>query len=33
VKKPDGSLVQQPLGTYRLEADDVVMMLSLGPVG
>ena len=28
VKKPDGSLVQHPEATYRLEANDVVMMLS-----
>ena len=28
VRKPDGSLVQQPPPTYRLEADDTVMMLS-----
>ncbi len=31
VKKADGSLIQQPPTTYRLEANDVVMMLSLGP--
>jgi voltage-gated potassium channel len=30
VKKPDGSLLQHPEGTYRLEADDVVIMLSHG---
>ena len=30
VKKPDGSLVQHPPGTYRLEASDVVVMLSHG---
>ena len=30
VKKPDGSLVQHPPGTHRLEAGDVVMMLSHG---
>jgi voltage-gated potassium channel len=30
VRKPDGSLVQHPPGSYRLEADDVVMMLSRG---
>jgi voltage-gated potassium channel len=28
IKKPDGSLVQHPSATYRLEANDVVMMLS-----
>jgi voltage-gated potassium channel len=28
VKKPDGTLLQHPPGTYRLEADDIVMMLS-----
>ncbi|MCE0523081.1 MAG: NAD-binding protein [Methylacidiphilales bacterium] len=30
VKKPDGSLVQHPPGTYRLEANDIVTMLSHG---
>ena len=30
VKKPDGSLVQHPPGTHRLEANDVVVMLSHG---
>ena len=30
VKKPDGSLMQHPPGTYRLEAGDVVVMLSHG---
>ena len=30
VKKPDGSLLQHPPGTYRLEASDVVVMLSHG---
>ncbi len=30
VKKPDGSLVQHPRGTYRLEASDTVVMLSHG---
>ena len=30
VKKPDGSLVQHPDGNYRLEANDVVVMLSHG---
>ena len=30
VKKPDGSLLQHPDGTYRLEASDVVVMLSHG---
>jgi len=30
VKKPDGSLVQHPPGTHRLEASDVVVMLSHG---
>ena len=28
IKKPDGSLVQHPDNAYRLEANDVVMMLS-----
>jgi voltage-gated potassium channel len=28
IKKPDGSLVQHPESTYRLEANDIVMMLS-----
>ncbi len=28
IKKPDGSLIQHPENTYRLEANDVVMMLS-----
>jgi voltage-gated potassium channel len=28
IKKPDGSLVQHPNSSYRLEANDVVMMLS-----
>ncbi len=28
VKKPDGTLLQHPPGAYRLEAGDVVMMLS-----
>jgi voltage-gated potassium channel len=28
IKKPDGSLVQHPESSYRLEANDVVMMLS-----
>src|SRR5271163_2764019 len=30
IKKPDGSLLQHPPGTYRLEANDVVIMLSHG---
>ena len=30
VKKPDGSMMQHPPGTYRLEANDVVVMLSHG---
>ncbi len=30
VKKPDGSLIQHPAGTYRLEGHDVVVMLSHG---
>jgi voltage-gated potassium channel len=30
IKKPDGTLVQHPPGTYRLEANDVVTMLSHG---
>jgi voltage-gated potassium channel len=30
VKKPDGTLLQHPEGTYRLEANDVVVMLSHG---
>jgi voltage-gated potassium channel len=30
VKKTDGSLLQHPSGTYRLEANDVVIMLSHG---
>ena len=30
VKKPDGTLLQHPPGTYRLEASDVVVMLSHG---
>jgi len=30
VKKPDGTLVQHPPGTYRLEASDVVTMVSHG---
>ena len=30
VKKPDGSIVQHPRGTYRLEASDTVVMLSHG---
>ncbi|HEY0256801.1 MAG TPA: NAD-binding protein, partial [Candidatus Methylacidiphilales bacterium] len=30
IKKPDGSLVQHPPGSYRLEANDIVMMLSHG---
>jgi len=30
VKKPDGSLIQHPSGTYRLEAGDIVVMLSHG---
>ena len=30
VKKPDGSLVQHPEGNHRLEAGDVVVMLSHG---
>jgi voltage-gated potassium channel len=30
VKKPDGTLQQHPPGTYRLEAGDVVVMLSHG---
>ena len=30
VKKPDGSLLQHPPGTYRMEAGDVVVMLSHG---
>jgi voltage-gated potassium channel len=28
IKKPDGTLVQHPDGAYRLEAHDIVMMLS-----
>jgi len=32
VKKPDGSLHQHPDGAYRLEANDVVIMLSHGAV-
>lgn len=30
IKKPDGSLVQHPRGTYRLEARDIIVMLSHG---
>jgi len=30
VKKPDGTLLQHPPGSYRLEANDVVTMLSHG---
>ena len=30
IKKPDGSLVQHPRGTHRLEASDTVVMLSHG---
>jgi len=30
IKKPDGTLLQHPAGTYRLEANDVVTMLSHG---
>jgi len=30
VKKPDGTLLQHPPGTYRLEANDVVTLLSHG---
>jgi voltage-gated potassium channel len=30
IKKPDGSLVQHPEGTHRLEANDVVVLLSHG---
>jgi voltage-gated potassium channel len=30
VKRPDGSLIQHPEGTYRLEAGDIVVMLSHG---
>jgi voltage-gated potassium channel len=30
VKKPDGSLIQHPPATHRLEANDVVVMLSHG---
>jgi voltage-gated potassium channel len=30
VKKPDGTLLQHPPGTYRLEASDIVVMLSHG---
>jgi voltage-gated potassium channel len=30
VKRPDGSLIQHPPGTHRLEAHDVVVMLSHG---
>jgi Trk K+ transport system NAD-binding subunit len=30
VKKPDGTLVQHPRGTLRLEAQDTVVMLSHG---
>lgn len=30
IKKPDGSLLQHPPGTYRLEAGDIVTMLSHG---
>ncbi len=32
VKKPDGTLMQHPPGSYRLEASDVVIMLSHGRV-
>ncbi len=32
VKKPDDSLVQHPPGTYRVEAGDIVVMLSHGKV-
>lgn len=31
VRRPDGTLVQHPESSYRLEANDVVMMLSHGP--
>jgi voltage-gated potassium channel len=30
IKKPDGSLIQHPTGTHRLEASDTVVMLSHG---
>jgi len=30
IKKPDGSLIQHPPGTYRVEAEDVVVLLSHG---
>lgn len=30
IKKPDGTVVQHPPGSYRLEAHDVVLMLSRG---
>jgi len=30
IRKPDGSLIQHPPATYRLEANDTVMMLSRG---
>ena len=30
IRKPDGTLLQHPAGTYRLEASDVVMMLAHG---
>jgi len=30
IKKPDGTLLQHPPGSYRLEANDVVVMLSNG---
>ena len=30
IKKPDGTLVQHPPGTHRLEAGDTIMMLSHG---
>jgi voltage-gated potassium channel len=30
IKKPDGALLQHPPGTYRIEAGDVIVMLSHG---
>ena len=30
IKKPDGSIIQHPPASYRLEAEDIVMMLSRG---
>jgi len=32
VRKPDGTLLQHPDGDYRLEGDDVVMMLAHGKI-